>query len=205
MAIRRRLLLALLWSLAVGGPARAADLNSPAHEWFVSGHVGTALGNSTEPSFAWRVGAHRWLSPGASGGVEVGRFRWVQGGRAVSLAAFEPFQGLAKGGDELQFASLAFRFHGEGVGAHALSPLVAVGMGVFRQPERRSSPIEIWPPTAREGEIYAWRYSPGWSFSFGGAATRGIAPGAEMRFDFVATSPDPSFYFSINAGVLAGL
>lgn len=41
------------------------------------------------------------------------------------------------------------------------------------------------------------------SFALGGAATRAIAPGAEMRLDLAHTRPGATAYFTVSAGIFA--
>jgi len=180
-------------------PAGAAERLEHGPDWTASGHLGVSMGSQTNPSFAWRVGVHRWISPGGSLGLELGRHRWAvrdewYGYRASPLD-IEPFKGLQKGGNELQHASLTLRKHAEGVGPHLSAPLLALGVGVYRQVVRVSNPYR--PNDARHD-----RYRVGVSFALGGAATRGIAPGAEIRFDFVDTEPGPTHYFTISAALL---
>lgn len=181
-------------------PAGASERFEHAPDWTASGHVGVSMGSQTDPSFAWRVGMHRWISPGGSVGVEIGRHRWegeISGGLSLfpTSPLLEPFDGLQKGGNELQHASLMLRMHAEGIGPHLSAPLLALGVGVYRQVVRRSSPL------LREDPRHD-KYRVGVSFALGGATTRGIAPGAEIRFDFIDTEPGPSHYFTISAALL---
>jgi hypothetical protein len=158
-----------------------------------------SLGSQTDPPFAWRGGVHRWISPGASLGIEVGRHRWegvrADGYSPLMSLPIEPFQGLQKGGNELQHLGLSLRMHAEGVGPHLSAPLLALGVGVYRQVVRSSN-----RPVSDDSRHD--KYRVGVSFALGGAATRGIAPGAEIRFDFVDTEPGPTYYFTISAALL---
>jgi hypothetical protein len=188
---------AAMLALPASAGADEPFVNGP--DWTVPGHAGIGMGSQTDPSFAWRCGVHRWLSPGSSLGLEIGRHRWEgvrTGGRIDPLfAPIEPFRGLEKGGNELQHAALTLRMHADGVGPHLSAPLLALGVGVYRQVVRGSS-----RPVSDDSRHD--KYRVGVSFALGGAATRGIAPGAEIRFDFVDTEPGPTHYFTISAALL---
>lgn len=179
-------------------PAAAAAFGDPAQSaWALSAHVGIGMGSQTDPSFAWRGGLHRRLSGASTLGLEAGRLRWdgVPRGGYAHPASIEPFRGLAKGGNELQMIALALRLHGPGVGPRASSPLIALGAGAYRQVVRNAVPGF---DDERDGRI-----RPGFSLALGGAAMRGIAPGAEIRFEYIETSPAPSTYFTIGTALFA--
>lgn len=185
--------------LAMASPAGADGSFERGPAWTVSGHLGVGMGSQTDPSLAWRAGVHRWLSRGASLGLEIGRHRWEgvrTGGptRPLSLP-FEPFEGLQKGGNELQHVALALRMHAEGVGPHRSAPLLALGVGLYRQVVRDAVGPASGDPRHDQRRM-------GVSLALGGAATRGIAPGAEVRFDYVDTRPAPSHYLTISAALL---
>lgn len=167
--------------------------------WTLAGQAGVSLGSQTDPSFAWRAGLHRWFSGAASVGFDVGRHRWegvTARGFTKSLDSIEPFRGLAKGGNELQDLSLALRLHGQRSGTYQAAPVLALGAGVYRQVIRNTPYASISDDPRHD------QYRMGVSIAVGGAATRGIAPGAELRFTYVDTHPSPSSYVTLSAALL---
>lgn len=189
------LIVAALATIASGA---AASEPPDRPTWTVSGHAGVSTGSTIGPSFAWRAGVHRWVSKGGALGVEVGRHRWDGVGRnlyyPMSLS-IEPFGGLQKGGRQLQHVALTLRMHGEGMGPHSSAPLLSFGVGLY-QPVGDEAGDRIFQDSTDD------KYGVGVSFALGGAATRGIAPGAEIRFDFIDAGSGLVQYFTISAALL---
>ena len=195
--MRSLVVLLVLGSVAIP----AAALASPESQWALSGSAGVSAGDQTDPSFSWRFSGLYWKTPGAGIGLQFGRLRWEGESNAYPIPLGEAdnsaqFQGLAKGSHELFDLSGSLRIRGgteNGLGGGA--PFFELGAGGYRQRMREGT----WPPgfeDPRDGKTHV-----GWHVAFGGMGVRGIAPGAEFRFDWVNTSPGPSTYFTVSAAL----
>jgi len=95
-----------------------------------------------------------------------------------------PFEGLTQGGHELHDISGELRFRA--VGEKAVAPYIALGAGGYHQ------------------SIHGARVYPvhlGWHLAFGGMGLGTVGPGAEFRFDWIDSTPAPSFYFTASAAL----
>jgi len=190
--------LLIVATLAVPGIAAAND-----SKWTFSGQAGIATGDQTAPSFSWRLGGMHWHTPGAGMGVQFGRMRWEARNHSVvaSDAAGAPFEGLEKGGHELYDLSGELRFRSsEGNGRGAF---IAIGAGSYWQNEREdmlyAMPVNgVYPFPLGDQDGKA---NLGWHVAFGGMGIRGLAPGAEFRFDWIDSTPGPSAYFTASAAL----
>ncbi len=195
--MRSLISLLVLGLLAVPGIARSAD-----SKWTLSGQAGIATGDQTAPSFAWRAGLLHWHTTGAGIGVQFGRMRWEARNQGVSYSAdATPFEGLEQGGDELYDLSGELRFRSsEGNGRGAF---IAIGAGSYWQNARDemlyAAPANAYirmPADYEDGEAHL-----GWHVAVGGMGIKGLAPGAEFRFDWIDSSPGPSAYFTASAAL----
>jgi hypothetical protein len=188
--------MSFVFLLAAGALSALAISPASARErWSLDGNTGITVGDQTDPSFGWWAGVHRWIKPTLALGVDAGRLRWASsmesGVRPVFAAGFggDPFKSLARGGNELQHLSGSIRIRGNGFGGSATS--MTLGYGAYRQVIREAGDAD-----ARDG-----RLRQGFSLGLGIAGTQWIAPGIELRGDWVDTEPRASSYFTAALGV----
>ncbi len=190
----KRMVVICVLAVMTAGPAFAQS------KWTLAGNAGLSYGDQTDASLAWWGSLHRWITPTRGLGIEAGRFRWEGIGQsddrvvASSSTYFPAFEGLARGSQELQYLSGSIMVRGAGV-AIAAAPFISFSMGAYRQ-VIRTPDITSGTRDPRDGLV-----RPGWSIAIGGVATRGIAPGAEFRYDWVDTKPVRSNYFTASVGL----
>lgn len=185
--------LSLLSLLAAGALAVPALSPASANErWSLDANTGITVGDQTDPSFGWWAGVHRWLRPTLALGIEAGRLRWdspTETYRVMPTDLGDTFDSLARGGNELQHLSATMRIRGNGFGGSAAS--LSLGYGAYRQVIRQASDTD-----PRDG-----RLRQGFSLGLGLAGTQWLAPGIQLRGDWVDTEPRASTYFTAAIGV----
>jgi hypothetical protein len=175
--------------------AFAASPASARERWSLDANTGITVGDQTDPSFGWWVGAHHWIEPTLALGVDAGRRRWesrepvfIIGPRAAGGIG-DPFRSLARGGNELQHLNGTIRIRGMGFGGSAAS--LTLGLGAYRQ-VIREAPGEVDP---RDGHL-----RQGFSLGLGIAGKQWLAPGIELRGDWVDTEPRASSFLTAAIG-----
>jgi hypothetical protein len=155
-----------------------------AQTWTLSANTGIASGNRTDASFAWWGSLHRWVNESVGFGVEAGRLRWTERPSGIVVANDGvPFEGLAHGANDLEHLSGSVRLRGHG--EHAV-PVFTLTVGAYRQVIRTAG-----APDPGDGDARL-----GFGLALGGAGTRTIAPGAEIRVDMVDTVSGSSWYLT---------
>jgi hypothetical protein len=167
-------------------PLLAASLLIAEHagaqgKWTIGGSAGISTGNETAPSLGWWGSIHRWTR--------------VARGTESTSPYYPNFSGLARGSQELQHLSCALQLRA--MGSASSGPFVSFGGGAYRQVIRNpEAGVGIADPRAN-------LVHPGFCVGLGASGHRGLSPGAELRYEWVASTPGPSSY--ITAAVILQL
>jgi hypothetical protein len=177
---------------------------SAAHgTWTLSGHAGICVDQS-DASLAWWGALHRWMSPALGVGVEAGHRHWEpEPDDGFRYADFDPrfvpsLGGLSGRGFNLHNVSGSVSLRGLNR-TESSAALAAFSIGAYLQEHAYRRDARGFIDRASTTTLVR----PGFGISFGGGSTRGIAPGAALRFDWVDTRPERSMFLAWAVGLHA--